>query len=782
MSSTEKSAAINGKEMTIIEEPRPSDCLLGQGHYRHPGNVRLNEIVDSKVLEYKAALRPFKTYMVHEIVQKLRKKDGVRFLKELKPKGWVVVNDDKEAREKISQRFQYSMRKLAENSSTVEDNSISANKSLQPTETVPVPQPNLVWKGTTVRVPFLPVFHQLQKTSVMVDDDINEVSKRLMECFQIIGVQEVFNHEEANAKLTISENNLKMQMHLFKPLGTGGVIVELVNLSGDAMTFQRNSRYILESATGLFDRYKHTLCQSRKLTTSTVQDHVTTFSSSTTNQLPSNANSNKKPSAKGNGFETEVTDSKRGGLPVFSDRHVQQESKPQKPRRESIPTTICIKRDRIPAFNEGAVFGKHTYQVEGTGKKTFVAKEQDYLKRPSPKRVEAKSSFVPLIDKPYDHDAGPLHSSDSMLGRFDEARAAFSRWDTGVNRLAKTPTTAQRKGHADSSSRKITVPDKVTSNNDIRTGVDLYQLKHPAATKWSKAQTTTHKEEKLSIKGDNYTKPLDALPNKQNTAEAEGNFGANNDAEKWAEASAMEQMKCCSGIDEGPFQTRSPMEVNTDSIRLLSLTGGEHANQAPRNNADIYEPIPISQWAEALANQDMKCDNSFDDDDPFTDYSASPKRSWIPSTFFGVPPPCSQQANLKIRSPPSPAGSFCSHISVEMRSQPSPSPSQGSHFSVEVYSLPSPCNSFNSKCSLAKNSLSSTRMDEAPSPSMFNSDQSEEGEQRAFQPGPLLTHDYTQSYPEGCDVPMLGASPLPDVAAPPVNTIFADSSSIGSAA
>ena len=84
----------------IVEEPREDDVLLGQGHYRHLGNQKLNKIVDAKVDEYKNQSRVFKTYMAHDIINRMRSK-GVRFLKELAPKGWVVVKDDKEAREKV---------------------------------------------------------------------------------------------------------------------------------------------------------------------------------------------------------------------------------------------------------------------------------------------------------------------------------------------------------------------------------------------------------------------------------------------------------------------------------------------------------------------------------------------------------------------------------------------------------------------------------------------------------------------------------------------------------
>lgn len=190
---------------TIIKEPLPGDVLLGQGHYRHEGNQRLNKIVDARVHEYQNQSRPFKTYMAHDIIQRLRNK-GVRFLKELAPKGWIVVNDDREAREKVAQRFQYTMRTLAKSASIsgevkkemVGDEKPNGKAGDHAVECVPEPQPNLVWKGINVKVPFLPVFHNLQRSSVLVDDDINAVADRLQECFGIIDVQESFNFEKVN--------------------------------------------------------------------------------------------------------------------------------------------------------------------------------------------------------------------------------------------------------------------------------------------------------------------------------------------------------------------------------------------------------------------------------------------------------------------------------------------------------------------------------------------------------------------------------------------------------
>jgi len=203
---------VDQQEEIIIKEPSPQDVLLGQGYYRHPGNQKLNEIVDSKVHEYQNQSRPFKTYMAHEIIVRLRK-TGVRFLKELAPNGWVIVEDDREAREKVAQRFQYMMRLQAKKEKEVgtkppttkaidpkiEAAAAATTATFATTATyVRAPQPHLIWQGTSVKVPFLPVFHQLQKSSVLVDEDVNIVSKRLIQCFHIIEVEALFNSEEVN--------------------------------------------------------------------------------------------------------------------------------------------------------------------------------------------------------------------------------------------------------------------------------------------------------------------------------------------------------------------------------------------------------------------------------------------------------------------------------------------------------------------------------------------------------------------------------------------------------
>lgn len=194
-------AAVPEKEKDmIVKEPREDDVLLGQGHYRHQGNQKLNKIVDGKVDEYKNQSRVFKTYMAHDIINRMRSK-GVRFLKELAPKGWIVVKDDKEAREKVAQRFQYMMRKQAEAAKAAARATPAKTSTKQKSvlsASTPSPRPNLSWHGITVKVPFLPVFHQLQKSSVMVDDDINEISGRLLECFEMIGVRCHFDYEQVS--------------------------------------------------------------------------------------------------------------------------------------------------------------------------------------------------------------------------------------------------------------------------------------------------------------------------------------------------------------------------------------------------------------------------------------------------------------------------------------------------------------------------------------------------------------------------------------------------------
>jgi hypothetical protein len=811
-------AADTKELMIVIKEPTEDDVLLGQGHYRHPGNQMLNDIVDSKVHEYRNQSRPFKTYMAHEIIHSLRSK-GVRFLKELAGRrGWIIVKDDKEAREKVAQRFQYMMRKQAEDPFVAQHDTAALAKqtatkqskiatlpplsssavatSFSSAEVVPSQQPNLIWDGSTVKVPFLPVFHQLHKSSVMVDDDINEVSKRLLDCFHIIGIQNRFNHEQANALLSLPET-LKIQMNLWKPLGGNcGVIVELVNLGGDHEVFKKYSRYILEAATGLFQKYSHTLFQSGRL--ASVQDHAKAF-----NSAWATADS-KKP------LKIGPEEGKPGMVEALSDKRLQG------------------KKD------------KKGMDVSDQSKKT--SKRKYSFKIPPVKRLD-QSKMPPLAPKEGAKRAAPEVNAemDSMTGCF---ASAFSRWESGIGASdhgvafdSARPSTGLkhslpgRKSNQSNGSNSSHNIDNLWEPYPIHAGIALSvdgnmvlpptdittcdvavsyepcvvpttrsfacdpvsaesprlqsfgiggdkrhdgQLERPKAT----APTTVKRkaantlpQARVGLKITNAAASRDssaatvgvynALPTRaRNKAELAvpmllraGNTARDGCDESvdvkeahpyvvWARVLPHHEtrMMCDNSVDDKMDAEMLSIVQATKSIKRLSLSSNDASCIDPLMTRELIEAFPVGVWPVTSPHQEMGCDSSWDD---------GSKQSFIPTAFFGSAYPTAS-STLRVPNAPSPAHSLCSQISVEMRSVPS-SPS---------FSLPSPACSFNSKCSLGMNSLRHARMDASMSPSMFQSDQS-------LGNCPEIARTEASS--------MLGSQPSSDSVPP---TIFVDSSAL----
>ncbi|CAB9503701.1 expressed unknown protein [Seminavis robusta] len=770
------------KHLMIVTEPDDNDVLLGQGHYRHPGNQRLNSIVDSKVSEYRTQSRPFKTYMAHEIISSLRNK-GARFLKELAPKGWIIVRDDKEAREKVAQRFQYMMRKQADNQFVAKDATkgtkskakaakaggtpIAPTPEAKPSSTTttapvaPVPSTHstLAWNGGTVKIPFLPVFHQLQKSSVMVDDNVNEVFIRLQDCFRIIGVQESFNHEQANALLTGPENQLKIQMNLWKPLGGNcGVIVELVNTESDHQLFHKYSRYILEAATGLFQKYSHTLFQARGLATSSVQEHVSAFASawSTADGNHNNNNQHKKthPTPKVASEEGKEAQAvvKPGMVRDLSDRSLQS------------------KKEKTKTATPGSPAGKQKNKVKLPAK---TAKRQEQVKIPP---------LAPSAKKEANTDARA--EIDSTAPCF---ASAFTRWETGVaapNDTAEVPPVARRRRP---STTKVVAATAGTLADDnpwepfpIDTAISLSGAELPKVEQPGEGSVVSMAPAKRSRGTPNVQVATEAAgppsPKKANcgfetksnttdfpTSSSEATLPAQQPVERlptadpyplvgWARAASsnQEEMKCDSSVEERLDAEMMSLYHATESIKRLSLSSNDGSCNEPRTVRDINEAFPVGLLPIGLSHQEMKCDSSLDDlprDDE--DYFLPAAQSFLPTSFFGAANPSAFSATLRVPNPPSPAHSFCSHVSVEMRSSepsPSPSPSFTSHCSIE-FSLPSPCGSFNSKCSLGLNSLKHVRMDDSVSPSMLDSDQS------AVQDRPPPASPILKSHPSDDSVP-----------------------------
>jgi hypothetical protein len=99
----------------LLVDPLPSDVMLGRGRafLRHPGNMRLNTVVNMNMQRYlNAGSRNEKTWITEEIVEIIQtcgNRPG-RFLR-YKPKagGWYEV-DDEEARVKVSHTVRYRRR------------------------------------------------------------------------------------------------------------------------------------------------------------------------------------------------------------------------------------------------------------------------------------------------------------------------------------------------------------------------------------------------------------------------------------------------------------------------------------------------------------------------------------------------------------------------------------------------------------------------------------------------------------------------------------------------
>ena len=891
---------------TIIKEPLPDDVLLGQGHYRHVGNQRLNKIVDARVTEYQNQSRPFKTYMAHDIIQRLRNK-GVRFLKELAPKGWVVVKDDKEAREKVAQRFQYMMRTMAKNASSEEGKKeVKApakpkEKAGVPTlEFVPEPQPNLIWKGTTVKVPFLPVFHNLQRSSVLVDDDINAVAARLQECFSIIGVEESFNYEQvssilrsiltytcgpmkclpficccrvlfvifkqSNSKLKGPEN-LKIQMNLWKPLGGNkGVICELVNLdhNADIITFQKYCRYILEAATGLFDKYKHTLLQSRRLTTSSVQDQVTSYSANmaAVKKVPGKSETTDENTNKFHSTTPQVQPS----MVRSASGRVREEAKKmnsvmdadmpgtKKESKRSLKRPSVKRLKQYTPALEGHVHAKMIFGEAGAIHKDFITDKLGEAnqsgKRPTVKHFEVKASvskncynlkrsipapekesttnskehprttgkrpsvihFAPQTSIESNQESAKFHnprtagSKEPTTGIF---ATAFNRWETGIEpaqqRAEKAPAAesfASAFGRWESGAkvrRRIThrveptnwigaaakdgaerTTDKshaaypkfftagsesaplgnrsfITKERHVDkpvTGAFPRDAPHPASYSnlAGKAAAPLHESraDRAAMSMDPINDNAKAIKQLSLSKAVTANTATIGPGDKgayqpyaakdgWQNADSNQEMKCDTGVEENRIHQQAAVADHaTESMKRMSISSTDASYAGPRLQGDVFEAFPNGLWPNAIYNQEMKCDNSFDED-PITASSNSSQQSFIPSSFFGAAPPV-PPSTLKRPNAPSPANSLGSHLSVEMRSLPSPSTSFNSQISIEICSIPSPCGSFNSKFSLGVNSLKNSRMDESVSPSMFHSDSSDNQRDLAL-PGALLNNE-----------------------------------------
>ena len=133
----QKEKAINqNRAFNKIECPMIKDVLFGRGWpiMKHPGNVILRGIIDSKLEEYKnEKSKRAKTLISYSVVCSVKQKGhGGRFLKE--DSGWWVEVSNDAARQKVSIAFR-DARKLKSNNSNDIKNITNANANAKPTNT-----------------------------------------------------------------------------------------------------------------------------------------------------------------------------------------------------------------------------------------------------------------------------------------------------------------------------------------------------------------------------------------------------------------------------------------------------------------------------------------------------------------------------------------------------------------------------------------------------------------------------------------------------------------------
>jgi hypothetical protein len=607
-----------------------------------------------------------------------------------------------------------------------------------------------------------------------------------------------------------AKDNLKMQLNLWKPLGGNrGVIVELENLEGDMLALQKYNRYILEAATGLFDRYKHNLFQSGA--TSSVKDHVTAFTSTLgtakpgsdkcREQVPARAGitkglsdralqegKRKLPFVRGEQFEhpTRCPSVKRfdhpGVLSMASGasklvpiaprdpKLVPIAPRPPPPPKVVPPAPKVAPQKREPEGNSetGATTGSfasafsrwetggeaidnsmgravghvnarrpfttpaRTYPAEAWNQGSGVVRQRDMKPSegaPPPKGVpfQPVKSYVPsTFEDSRNNRISDTCREPSARERIEEPR--FATVSSARTSWVPPEPSHQMTGFAATNSAVASFPNYSTRNDSahqcayetlpcpvaIQAGHKAKDVHGDADHHLDSAQETYEPLPcSVEIKSGNKTHNVDSEPDHRLDCSAASQEQKTPAFDRWSTAvGPAEEMKCDSSVDDKVDAEMFDQAIET--IKRLSLSSSDASFVDSRTN--------VRRMPRALSNQEMKCDSSFDDEP----YEGS-DMLFIPSSFFGN---SVHNANPMHRAPnpPSPAHSFSSHISVEMRSIPSPSPSSSSHVSIE-FSLPSPCGSFSSRCSLEVNSLKHARMDEALSPSVFQSDLSTEDKQ-----------------------------------------------------
>lgn len=571
--------------------------------------------------------------------------------------------------------------------------------------------------------------------------------------------------------------------------------MELLNLEGDVLAMQKYNRYILEAATGLFDRYKHNLFQSGA--TASVKDHVTAFTATRANG----------GLEEGRAQSPGTTPAKAGMFKVVSNHALHDGQKKQPdcpvrgpvanrfeqpgllslapkepkltpiaprppPRFVPVPPRVATKKDESETNHERAAQAG-SFASAFSRWETGIGAEDQHMARAYGPSNERRPSAAPMKGyhascptsgfgfEPFHPGSGMTRQREMKPSEEIQSSRAFMpsadvRSRQGASSNFRTPSGPERNegikiasfGGASSSFVPSAVSADQSESFEATTGAagSLPDRAASMAPSHDVAYDTFPRAAAVAPRHETKDPDESAVESTDSIRQipaSEDDLGKRTPAfDRWSAAAVLpaEEMKCDSSIDEKLDTEMVAVDHAIETIKRLSLSSNDASFVDPRTNRDANDAF-AGLWPMA---QEMKGDSSIDDEPYEGDMSS--KQSFLPSSFFSA---SMQNTNAMHRAPnpSSPAHSFCSHISMELRSIPSPVPSSNSLISVEAFSLPSPCNSFSSRCSFEVNSLKHVRMDDSVSPSMFQSDQSADNEREVshldgLQPLPVDPQDF----------------------------------------
>jgi hypothetical protein len=95
----------DGSSLKPFHHPAANDVLLGRGHpfQKWPGNTRLHRVVADRTIQYVSAVKRIDKTIIALTILSVINEEG-NFI-ERTENGWLVMNDDSVAKEKICQNF-----------------------------------------------------------------------------------------------------------------------------------------------------------------------------------------------------------------------------------------------------------------------------------------------------------------------------------------------------------------------------------------------------------------------------------------------------------------------------------------------------------------------------------------------------------------------------------------------------------------------------------------------------------------------------------------------------